>query len=239
MPSLHPELQTLLAQAFRALTASKDGPSIYDLCDPLLRGTGGGDAHLRKFYNTALANPALRPVLSRAGLPALRDPARFAALRAAIVAARDEAAPDWAAIGAPLAELLDRLPSTHPNRGSAAPVGEPVSIAGIDRIIRACANHLHRSYRKNDGFIPAYAAFNLIGDPDFRGRDLLIALQGLDARTYKNSTFLFNLARVFIASGPAADVLNPPWRGLAERIWSPVQIRHRSAYYDAFGVGGR
>jgi hypothetical protein len=224
----------LLAQAFRALTASKDGPSIHDLCDPLLRGTGGGDAHLRKFYQTAIANPALRPVLSRAGLPALRDPARFAAMRAAIVAARDEATPNWAAIGAPLAELLDRLPSTHPNRGSAGPAGGPVSIASMDRIARACAGHLLRSYRKNDGFIPAYAAFNLIGDPDFRGRDLLIALQGLDARTYKNSTLLFNLARVFIASGPAADVINPPWRGLAERIWSPVQIRHRSAYYDAF-----
>ena len=89
------------------------------------------------------------------------------------------------------------------------------------------------TYAKKE-FIPCYAAFNLIGEPDFRGRDLLVALQGLDARSYKNSTLLFNLARVFIAGGPAAAVINPPWHGLAERIWSPVQIRHRSAYYDAF-----
>src|SRR5206468_12796897 len=26
----------------------------------------------------------------------------------------------------------------------------------------------------------------------------------------------------------------PPWRGIAELMWHPVQIRHRSAYYDAF-----
>jgi hypothetical protein len=224
----------LLAQAYRALTAHKDGPSIYDLCDPLLLGAGGGDTHLRKFYNTAIANAALRPMLSRAGLPALRDPARFEALRAAVIAARDEASPDWTAIGAPLAELLDQVPPTHPKRGPAAPAGAAIPLATIDRIIRACASHLLGSFRRNGGYIPAYAAFNLIGDPDFRGRDLLIALQGLDARTYKNSTLLFNLARVFIAGSPSAAVINPPWRGLAERIWSPVQIRHRSAYYDAF-----
>src|SRR5258707_3731322 len=97
----------------------------------------------------------------------------------------------------------------------------------------ACARHLLRSYARYD-FIPCYAAFNLIGDPDFRGRDLLIALQGLNARAYKNSTLLFNLTRVFIAGAPAATVINPPWHGLAEQMWSPVQIRHRSAYYDAF-----
>ena len=51
---------------------------------------------------------------------------------------------------------------------------------------------------------------------------------------YKNSTLLFNLARAFIAGSPAAAVINPPWRGMAEQMWSPVQIRHRSAYYDAF-----
>ena len=229
-----PEHLPLLAAAYRALTAAKDGPSLYDLCDPLLRGPGGGDAHLRKFYQTALANPALRPLLSRAGLPALRDPSRFAALQGSILAARDQAAPDWAAIGAPLAELLDRLPPTHPKRARAPAASDHVPLATVDRIIGACANHLLTSFRKHDGFVPGYAAFNLIGDPDFRGRDLLIALQGLNARTYKNSTLLFNLARVFIAAGPAAEVLNPSWHGLAEPMWSPVQIRHRSAYYDAF-----
>jgi hypothetical protein len=56
----------------------------------------------------------------------------------------------------------------------------------------------------------------------------------LNTRSYKNSTFLFNLARVFIANGPAQALLNPPWKGIAEPMWEPVQIRHRSAYYDAF-----
>jgi hypothetical protein len=31
-------------------------------------------------------------------------------------------------------------------------------------------------------------------------------------------------------------VINPPWTGIAEPMWEPVQIRHRSAYYDAFFI---
>jgi hypothetical protein len=45
---------------------------------------------------------------------------------------------------------------------------------------------------------------------------------------------LFNLARVFIARSPARALINPPWKGIAEPMWQPMQIRHRSAYYDAF-----
>ena len=100
-------------------------------------------------------------------------------------------------------------------------------------MIRDSAAHLLGSYRKN-GFIPTYAAFNLIGDPDVRGRELLMALTGLNARGYKNSTLLFNLARVFIARSKARELINPPWTGIAEPMWEPMQIRHRSAYYDAF-----
>ncbi len=84
------------------------------------------------------------------------------------------------------------------------------------------------------GFIPTYAAFNLIGDADMRGREFLMALTGLNSRGYKNSTLLFNLARIFIARSPARALINPPWRGIAEPMWQPMQIRHRSAYYDAF-----
>ena len=223
-----------LSQAYRALTAAKTGPTLYDLCDPLLRGQGRGDAHLRKFYNKAVASPLLRPLLARAGLPQLRDEAQFGALRDAILAARDQETPDWLAIGRPVAALLDRFPPSHPKRGAVPAAGETVPTKELDRILRACARHLLRTHSRR-GFIPAYAAFNLIGDPDFRGRDLLVALQGLNARSYKNSTLLFNLARAFIAGSPAAEaVINPPWSGLAEPMWAPVQIRHRSAYYDAF-----
>ncbi len=226
-------MQYFARAAFRTLTATKEGPSVYDLCDPLLRGQGGGDPHLRKFYQTAIANPVLRPLLSRAGLPQLRDEARFSALRNAMMAARDEAAPDWPAIGAPLSPLLDAYPQQHPKRRPASTPSRAVPPAEIDRIIRACAQHLTGSFAKN-GFIPGYAAFNLIGDPDLGGREFVTALQGLNARTYKNSTLLFNLVRVFIAASPASAIINPPWSGLAEQMWSPVQIRHRSAYYDAF-----
>lgn len=224
---------------FRALTASKEGPSLYDVCNSLLRGTGGsqppGDAHLAKFYRTALGNPALRPLLRRAGLPELRDRDRLAALRAALTRARDDSEPDWAAVGQPVAELVDTLRLSHPQPKPLAAPRDAPSMSEIDATIRACGQHLLRSYARN-GFLPTYAAFNLIGDPDVRGADFLAALTGLDARGYKNSTLLFNLARVFIARSPAAQLINPPWTGIAEPMWEPVQIRHRSAYYDAFFI---
>ena len=90
--------------AYRALTAAKDGPSLYDVCDPLLLKYSGGDPHLGKFYRTALGNPALRPLLRRTGLTELRDEAKLRRLRDALGQARDHAEPDWAAIGAPVAE---------------------------------------------------------------------------------------------------------------------------------------
>ena len=60
---------TIAGAAFRALTARKDGPSLYDVCDPVLLKYRGGDPHLGKFYRTALGNPALRPLLLLTGPP--------------------------------------------------------------------------------------------------------------------------------------------------------------------------
>lgn len=225
----------LIKASFAALTAKKSGPTLYDLCDPLLRGEGPGDAHLRTFYRTAVANPVLRPLMGRAGLPALADPERFAALQGMVRSARDDAAPDWAAIGREIAPLIDAVPQRHPRRPPLAGTPAMPAPAEIDRVIRVCADHLLGSFARNKGFIPAYAAFNLVGDPDFHGRDLATALVGLNARTYKNATLLFNLARAFILPNrPIAALLNPAWPGFAEPMWEPVQIRHRSAYYDAF-----
>src|SRR5262245_42058973 len=108
----------------RALMARKDGLSLYDVCAPLLLKHRGGDAHLSKFYRTALSNPPLRALLRRAGLPDLRDEARLQALRGALIHARDDAEPDWAAVGAPVAELVDTIELAHPKppaaRASAA-----------------------------------------------------------------------------------------------------------------------
>ncbi len=223
----------IAAAACRALTARKDGPSLYDVCDPLLLKPAGGDPHLGKFYRTALGNPALRPLLRRTGLAELQDPPRLQSLREALTRARDDEAPDWAAIGQPVADLLDTIRLHHPKPGPAPASGPAPDIGQIERVIRACGAHLLRSFRSN-GFIPTYAAFNLIGDPDMGGRELMMALTGLNARGYKNSTLLFNLARIFIARSPARALINPAWTGIAEPMWEPVQIRHRSAYYDAF-----
>src|ERR1700716_1888461 len=225
--------QYFAGAAFRALTVRKDGPSLYDVCDPLLQSYSGGDQHLGRFYRTALGNPGLRPLLRRPGLPALSDEGRLNALREALLRARDEAAPDWAAVGAPVAELMDGIHVRHPKPAPLPPPASAPGLAEIEKTIRTCASHLLRSYARN-GFLPTYAAFNLLGDADMGGRELLMALTGLNSRGYKNSTLLFNLARIFIARSPARALVNPPWTGVAEPMWEPVQIRHRSAYYDAF-----
>ena len=221
--------------AFRALTARKDGPSIYDVCDPVLLNGYKGDEHLVKFYKTALRNVALWPLLRGAGLRELGDEAKAAGLRNALTRALEDNDPDWAEIGRPFAELLDTIQLSHPKPKPVAAPALPPQPADIDRIIRSCGQHLLKSFADN-GFLPTYAAFNLIGDPDFRGRELIAALTGLNARSYKNSTLMFNLARVFIARSATGELLNPPWKGIAEPMWEPVQIRHRSAYYDAFFI---
>ena len=225
--------QHLAGAAYRALTARKDGPSLYDVCDPLLRNSRCGDPHLAKFYNTALGNPALRPLLRRTGPTELRDEATLRRLREALLRARDDESPDWAAIGAPVAALLDTIELRHPQPKPASRPSRAPDLAEIEAVIHRCGAHLLGSFAKS-GFIPTYAAFNLIGDPDLKGREFLMALTGLNSRGYKNSTLLFNLARVFIARSPAAELINPRWTGIAEPMWEPVQIRHRSAYYDAF-----
>jgi hypothetical protein len=224
--------QHFAGAAYRALTARKDGPSLYDVCDPVLLNQGG-DPHLAKFYRTALGNPALRPLLRRTGLAELRDERCLRRLREALVRARDDETPDWAAIGAPVADLLDTIDRQHPRPKPAPTPPRVPDLAGIEGVIRDCGAHLLRSFG-NNGFIPTYAAFNLIGDADLGGRELLMALTGLNSRGYKNSTLLFNLARIFIARSPVRALINPPWTGIAEPMWEPVQIRHRSAYYDAF-----
>src|SRR5271168_2948105 len=171
--------QYFAGAACRALTARKDGPSLYDVCDALLLRPNGGDRHLGKFYRTALGNPALRPLLRRAGLPELRDENRLRSLQLALTQARDDETPDWSAIGQPVAALLDSIALSHPKPPPVAASDRAPGMAEIEAAIRHCGAHLLRSFLSN-GFIPTYAAFNLIGDPDFGGRELRIALTGLN-----------------------------------------------------------
>src|ERR1700704_1885171 len=127
---------TIAGAAFRALTARKDGPSLYDVCDPVLLKYAGGDPHLGKFYRTALGNPALRPLLRRTGLPQLRDERRLEALREALRRARDDDAPDWEAIGQPIAELMATIDVRHPKPAPAVAPTKAPDLADIDHIIR-------------------------------------------------------------------------------------------------------
>jgi hypothetical protein len=173
--------QHFAGAAYRALTARKDCPSLYDVCDPLLLNHRGRDPHLGKFYKTALGNPALRPLLRRTGLAELRDEQHLQRLREALIRARDDAFPDWAAIGEPVAALLDTIDLRHPKPGPAPATGRATGLAEIEPVIRECGAHLLRSFGRC-GFIPTYAAFNLIGDADIRGRELLAALTGLNSR---------------------------------------------------------
>src|SRR5258705_4626437 len=165
-------LQYFAGAAFRALTARKDGPSLYDVCDPVLLKYRGGDAHLGKFYRTALGNPALRPLLCRTGLPSLRDEKRLGALREALRRARDEAEPDWAAVGAPIAELMADIGVNHPSPQPVAASGRAPDGGEIDPGVRRCGAHLLGSFSQN-GFIPTYSAVNLISDADIGGLALL------------------------------------------------------------------
>src|SRR6185437_11841765 len=123
--------------ACRALTAKKEGPSLYDVCDPLLLKYDGGDPHLGNIYRTALGNPALRPLLRGAGLAELRDGSRLQALREALIRARDDASPDWAAIGKPVAVLLDTIDLRHPRPPALSAPGQAPDIAEIETAIRA------------------------------------------------------------------------------------------------------
>ena len=126
-------------------------------------------------------NPALRPLLRRAGLPELRDEARFRELQEALRHARDDEAPDWAAIGRPVATLLDTVTLRHPRPAPAAspgPRAEPRRHRARDPHLRRASA---RSRFERTASSRPIAAFNLIGDPDLRGRELLIALTGLDA----------------------------------------------------------
>ena len=196
--------QHFAGAAYRALTVRKHGPSLYEVCDPLLLRPPDGDDHLAKFYQTAIGNPGLRALLRRTGIPELREEARLQDLREALIRAREDKNPDWAAIGAPVAALLDGIDLAHPKPKPATWSGRPPGVAEIELVIRACGAHLLRSFAAN-GFIPTYAAFNLIGDADLRGRELSMALSGLNSRGYKNSTLLFSLTRAFIARCVAGE----------------------------------
>jgi hypothetical protein len=63
---------------------------------------------------------------------------RFEALRRALRCAHDDTSPDWSAIGAPVAELLDTIRLRHPRpKPMRAPSLAP-DLADLEKIIRIC-----------------------------------------------------------------------------------------------------
>ena len=219
--------------AFRALTARKDGPSLYDVCDPVLLNYEGGDPHLGQFYRTALGNPALRPLLRRTGLPELKDEGRLARCAPRCCAPATSRTRTGPRSAQPVAELwATSMSASQARAGDRAGPRARHRARSTGR--SAAARRICCAPIASNGFLPTYAAFNLLGDADMGGREMLMALTGLNSRGYKNSTLLFILARIFIAQSPARALINPPWTGIAEPMWEPMQIRHRSAYYDAF-----
>jgi hypothetical protein len=67
------------------------------------------------------------------------------------------------------------------------------------------------------------------------GREMLMALTGPQfARLQELDAAVQPGADLHRAHSPARALINPPWTGIAEPMWQPMQIRHRSAYYDAF-----
>ena len=223
------------AATLRAVTASKAGPSLYDVCDPVLSNRTAATPTSRPFIKTALRNPALRPLLWRAGLPELPRRIPSGAAAEAIALARDHGNPDWARSARPVAELMDSSTRSIPGQSRVHGRSGRRARRPIDGIIRTCGRHL-LSVVRPQRLHPGLCGLQPDRRSGLQGTRIVVALEGLNARGYKNSTLMFNLARVFIARSPSQAVINPPWTGVAEPMWSPVQIRHRSAYYDAFFV---
>ena len=135
--------------------------------------------------------------------------------------------------GRPIAELMADIEVHHPSRPRRRPRRARLNAAEIERIIWSRGAHLLRSFAR-ERFHPDLRRLQparrrrhgRAGTDDGGDRAELARLQ--------DSTLLFNLAWIFIAHSPARALINPPWRGIAEPMWEPMQIRHRSAYYDAF-----
>ena len=90
----------------------------------------------------------------------------------------------------------------HPRAARRGPAPAP-GMAEIEKTIRTAPRICCAPIPKTVS-LPTHAAFNLLGDADIGGREMVMALTGLNSRGYKNSTLPSSLARIFIAhSRPA------------------------------------
>ncbi len=208
--------------ACRALTGAEGRP--IPLRGLRSRIVGPGRAAIRIWPNSTRPRSAIPRCGCCCGAPACPScatrPGLIGAARGAGPRPRRVPSPTGRRSASPSPTSSTPSRSTIPGRRRRCSTA-PRRVAGADRRRdpRLRAASARARYRQN-GFLPTYAAFNLIGDPDFRGRELIMALTGLNARGYKNSSLLFNLARVFIARSQAAPWSIRPGEGSPSRCGS-------------------
>ena len=224
----------------------RGNPTLYDLCDPVLRGRQAPfeqGRNLLVLYRKALGHPLLKavvlggcrhPAISAGRAAAIQDVLR-AALEADPVCWRD---PDWVArTMAPLAELLDAVQNPRWQLREPVPVQPGLPARGdLDRLVAACLTHVRRVWKRHaDPYFPVAAQVLLSGDDQMTGPNLIDVLTGLGSFEYQNVTLLFGLARAFLLADPRKlGLVRKPYPGLAEPLRQPLAwIRHRTAFYDA------
>ena len=132
--------------AYRVVTAAKDGPTLFELCDPVLAGNGAGTricarsitrrSPIRRCGCCCRAQACRSCATARASGGTSRQPE---------CRARDDADPDWARIGKPRRtadrrmSVADDIPRAVRHVGGATCA---VAWRSSERIISACAGHL-------------------------------------------------------------------------------------------------
>ncbi len=128
--------------AYRALTAERTARRSTTSAIPCCSTGPAATLIWRNSTRPRSATRRCAPLLRRTGLIELNDTSRLDGLREALVRARDDAAPDWAAIGAPVAELLDTIELRHKQARPAGRVAAPPTLSEIELTIRTCGAHL-------------------------------------------------------------------------------------------------
>ncbi len=145
-------------------------PSLCDVCDPVLSGLPQRRSPSRPSSTRPRSvTHALRALLRRARPPELRDEGE--AQRPCGTALGPRARRGRARLGGdrparwPISWTASR--STIPARRGSPASRQTACNGEIDGVIRDCAHRICWARTPRTAFLPTYAAFNLIGDPDY------------------------------------------------------------------------
>lgn len=220
--------------------------SIYDICDPVLRGEeplAEPGRQLRLLYAKSLCHPLLRAFVLRSCRHPLVPLARVERYRAMLRKALHATPTHWRNRAwvretfAPLAELLDKIvpPRWQLREAVASPRAE-MSREELDEVLDRLSRHVFRVWDKDqqDPWFPVHAKVVLSGDETMNGEAFLDILAGLGSHEYQNATVLLALARCFLMACPAKlRLVRRPYRGMSEPLGRMGRITHRTAFYDA------